>query len=120
MAKSLGNCTLGHRVLMVAVALALPECAIASTQYIVVDTGQTQCYDDGDEIAAPASGEAYYGQDAQYEGNQPSYTLSGDGLTGIETHQGEQHGHDRNPVVRRFVPSLGHVGPANVCSTLLL
>ena len=29
----------------------------------------------------PAAGAAFYGQDAQYRGNQPSYTLSDDGLT---------------------------------------
>jgi hypothetical protein len=39
------------------------------------------CYDDGDEITCPNSGEAFYGQDAQYNGNQPSYTLSANGLT---------------------------------------
>ena len=46
----------------------------------VVDTGQTACYDDnGDEISCPASGEAFAGQDAQYDGNQMSYTDNGDG-----------------------------------------
>ena len=49
--------------------------------YVVVDTGQTACYDSSAEIAPPSPGEAFYGQDAQYAGNQPSYTLNGDGLT---------------------------------------
>ncbi|MGD8623228.1 MAG: DUF1566 domain-containing protein [Anaerolineae bacterium] len=53
----------------------------ASTSYPVVDTGQSLCYDDRDEIACPAEGQAFYGQDAQLDGNQPSYTLSADGLT---------------------------------------
>ena len=49
--------------------------------YPIVDSGQTQCYDAGAEIAAPALGANFYGQDAQYKGNEPSYTKSADGLT---------------------------------------
>ena len=50
--------------------------------YAVVDTGQTKTYDDeGNEITTPQTGEDFYGQDAHYAGNQPSYTLSSDGLT---------------------------------------
>ena len=45
----------------------------------VVDTGQTACYDDnGDEISCPESGDAFAGQDAQYEGIQFNYTDNGD------------------------------------------
>jgi hypothetical protein len=33
------------------------------------------------EISAPSIGQAFYGQDAQFSGTQPSYTLSDDGLT---------------------------------------
>ena len=51
------------------------------TSYPVVDTGQELCYDDSGEITCPTAGEAFYGQDAQFDGNQPSYTLSADGLT---------------------------------------
>jgi hypothetical protein len=47
--------------------------------YKVVDTGQTAYYDDSSEIAVPAVGEPFYGQDAQYDGYQPSYTDNGDG-----------------------------------------
>jgi hypothetical protein len=53
----------------------------ASTSYTVVDTAQALCYDDQSEIACPAQGQAFYGQDAQVDGNQPGYTLSADGLT---------------------------------------
>ncbi len=49
--------------------------------YTIVDTGQTSCYNNTSEIACPDDGEAFYGQDAQYDGNQPSYTISADGLT---------------------------------------
>ena len=48
--------------------------------YQLVDTGQTSFYDsDGNEIDQPAEGEAFYGQDAAYEGAQMSYTDNGDG-----------------------------------------
>jgi hypothetical protein len=45
----------------------------------IVDTNQTIFYDDSTEISAPAQGEPFYGQDAQFEGNQPNYTDNGDG-----------------------------------------
>jgi hypothetical protein len=52
--------------------------AFADTS-VVVDTGQTKCYDASREISCPQEGEAFYGQDAQYAGVQPSYTDNGDG-----------------------------------------
>jgi len=51
----------------------------ASLSYPIVDTGQTACYGDGPEIAPPAPGEPFHGQDAQYAGAQPSYRDNGDG-----------------------------------------
>jgi len=54
---------------------------ISTTSYVVVDTGQNKCYNNMIEISNPQPGEAFYGQDAQYTGNAPSYTLSADGLT---------------------------------------
>lgn len=47
----------------------------------VVDTGQLACYDDMHEIDCPSDGQPFHGQDAQYVANQPSFTLSDDGLT---------------------------------------
>jgi hypothetical protein len=49
--------------------------------YPVVDTGQITCYGNSAAIACPVEGAAFYGQDAQYSGDAPSYALSGDGLT---------------------------------------
>jgi hypothetical protein len=49
--------------------------------YTIVDTGQSKTYDAVSEISAPTAGQAFYGQDAQFTGTQPSYTTSGDGLT---------------------------------------
>jgi hypothetical protein len=38
------------------------------------DTGQTQCYDNSQEITCPNPGEDFYGQDAQYGANLQSFT----------------------------------------------
>jgi len=45
----------------------------------IVDTGQKTCYDTIIPIDPPAEGEPFYGQDAQFEGFQPSYLDNGDG-----------------------------------------
>ncbi len=47
--------------------------------YSLVGTDQGLCYDDQASLSCPASGEAYHGQDAQYDGVQPSYQDNGDG-----------------------------------------
>ncbi len=49
--------------------------------YIIVDTGQGICFDDTSPITCPSQPGAFFGQDGQIDGNQPSYTLNGDGLT---------------------------------------
>jgi hypothetical protein len=54
-------------------------CAVQT--YTVVATGQSKCYDNWNEIAPPKPGQPFYGQDAQFHGHPPSYTLSADGLT---------------------------------------
>ena len=55
--------------------------APAAGAYVIVDTAQTVCYNNSTSISAPGAGQPFYGQDAQCSGAQPSYTLSGDGLT---------------------------------------
>jgi len=47
--------------------------------YRIVDTGARKCYDNRKEIRFPQQGKAFYGQDAQYEGNTPAYRDNGDG-----------------------------------------
>jgi hypothetical protein len=59
-----------------------------TSSYAIVDTGQNTCYNDSVSIPCPAEGNVilsavegspFYGQDAQHDGNQPSYTDDGDG-----------------------------------------
>ena len=48
--------------------------AVSASHNRLPDTGQTRCYDGTTEIACPQSGEDFYGQDANYSINPPSYT----------------------------------------------
>ncbi len=47
--------------------------------YPIVDTGVKAFYSNSAIISVPDEGTAFYGQDATYQGNQPSYTDNGDG-----------------------------------------
>lgn len=53
--------------------------AAGQITYPIIDTGVTEFYSDNKIISEPNSGDAFYGQDATYRGNQPSYTDNGDG-----------------------------------------
>jgi hypothetical protein len=55
--------------------------AAPSVVYAIADTGQGKCYSASGEATCPAAGAAFYGQDAQFTGNAPSYTLSANGVT---------------------------------------
>lgn len=50
-----------------------------SLTYPIVDTDQGNCYGTTTTMNCPSDGQAFYGQDAQYSGNQPSYTDNGNG-----------------------------------------
>ena len=54
---------------------------LAAQSFTIVDTGQSKCYDNRNEIAPPRPGQPFYGQDAQFKIHPASYTLSADGLT---------------------------------------
>lgn len=54
--------------------------------YVIVDTDQHICYNTLQEISAPQAGAAFYGQDAQFQGNEPAYRDNGDGtVTDLNT-----------------------------------
>ncbi len=60
-------------LIILLLCLGLPTAALAFQPF--PDTGQTQCYSDTVEISCPSPGEAFYGQDAQYQPRLPrSYT----------------------------------------------
>ncbi|SEH07322.1 Lcl C-terminal domain-containing protein [Candidatus Venteria ishoeyi] len=87
-----GFCTMADTVLFCApnpassagvTATAVPDdigTMIGTTGGSLPDTGQTYCYDaNGSATTCPVSGAAFYGQDAQYQGNTLNYTNNGDG-----------------------------------------
>ena len=54
--------------------------------YPIVDTNQTTCYSDNSVIACPQEGQAFAGQDGNYQGLAPAYTDNGDGtVTDLNT-----------------------------------
>jgi hypothetical protein len=62
------------------------ELPIPDYTYVIVDTDQSKFYGDMDEISSPVAGVAFYGQDAQYHVNEPSYVDNGDGtITDMNT-----------------------------------
>ena len=53
--------------------------AVAQITYPIVDTGVTEFYSNNNVILEPNIGDDFYGQDATYTGNKPSYIDNGDG-----------------------------------------
>lgn len=51
----------------------------SSLTYPIVDTGQKDYFNNSSQISEPVQGSSFYGQDANYSGNQPSYADNGDG-----------------------------------------
>ncbi len=69
-----------RNLLLFLAVLVLSGIVNAQVTFTVTDTKQDTCYDEkGNVISFPSEGEDFYGQDAQYEGIQPSYTDNDDG-----------------------------------------
>ena len=79
---------MGRRYLPIAAIVsglfAAGAAVAASLAYPIVGTGQASCFDNAYEIACPQQGQPFYGQDAQFPGQRPSYTLSQNGLTVVD------------------------------------
>ncbi len=75
--KTLGK-TMG---IILSAPLSLALAADPGAGSLVVDTGQAACFDDTQQISCPEEYEAWFGQDAQYQGNQSDYQLAADTLT---------------------------------------
>ena len=69
-------------------ALGQNDPAVKELTYPIVDTGQARCFSASKETAYPKYGDAFYGQDAQFQGLQPSYKLSADGITVYDKNTG--------------------------------
>ncbi len=57
-----------------------PESSLETTSaFVIMDTGQNECYDNSKIISCSQPGKVFYGQDSQYGGKQPTYQDNGDG-----------------------------------------
>jgi hypothetical protein len=65
--------------LLMALFLPRTEAGAKGLSYPIVDTGQVRTYSDSSEISPPAPGEAFFGQDGQYQGNAPNLRDNRDG-----------------------------------------
>ncbi len=54
---------------------------VIQATYPVVDTMQSACYGASAAITCPSTGQSFHGQDSQFQGYQPRFTKSADGLT---------------------------------------
>ncbi len=84
-----------EKISVLAAATLCCQLTFGQLSYPIVDTGQSTFYDNSREIAAPAKGSSFFGQDAQYQGNSPSYKDNGDGtitdnVTGLVWQKGYQ------------------------------
>ncbi len=66
-------------LLIILIQLIVGSLLSQSGLYPIVDTDVMEFSDHSGLISTPAEGDPYYGQDATYQGNQPSYTDHGDG-----------------------------------------
>ncbi len=67
------------KTLILFLMICISEYVFAGQSYTIVDTDQIRCYNNTAEIEYPKSVEPFFGQDAQYNGNQPAYKNNGDG-----------------------------------------
>jgi hypothetical protein len=66
--------------------IIIADTSVKTVTYTIVDTDQARCYNNNTAIEAPKAGAAFFGQDAQYKGNQPAYKDNGDGtVTDLNT-----------------------------------
>ena len=76
-----GNVIFGEDLMVLNKSSIQPSIASSknSLPYAIVDTGQKKFYGDDDVISLPAGGDDFFGQDATYTINDPSYTDNNNG-----------------------------------------
>lgn len=67
------------RHILIFLASAFITTEVLAQSYKIVDTDVTECYNASSIVSPPTTGQAFYGQDCNYNGNQPSYIDYGDG-----------------------------------------
>jgi len=76
-----GNVIFGEDLMVIneASSTTISTASKVANSYAIVDTGQRIAYDNDDVISLPTSGADFFGQDASYIINAPSYTDNNDG-----------------------------------------
>lgn len=94
----------------------------AQYKYTLVDTGQKKFYNNTSEITSPVYGESFFGQDAHYSKNEPSYKNNNDGtITDLNTGLMWQKSADQNnDGVINYSDKLYYDDAINSASTLKL
>ncbi len=93
----MGKQQIKSQIIQFIVVLLFSVVSITAQSYKIVDTGQNVCYDSVQTIPNPPPGSPFYGQDANYSGNAPSYVDNGDGtVTDLVTGLMWQKSPDRN------------------------
>jgi hypothetical protein len=95
---------------------------VANPTYLVVDTNQSSYWNNRSEISAPSEGDDFYGQDAQYTANAPSYTDNGDGtitdnITGLMWQKSPDTNGDGNILADDKYSYDEAVANASACTT---
>lgn len=67
------------KIILVGLLSVLMSVQALAESYPIVDSGQQACFDDSRQIRCPQPGDAFNGQDAQYEGNKARYLNNDDG-----------------------------------------
>jgi hypothetical protein len=75
---------------------------------VLPDTGQTKCYNNTGEIPCPAPGEPFYGQDGNYQGPQPAYQVSPDGLVVTDLNTGLMWQRADDGVTRNWAAAISY------------
>ena len=75
------------KTLIIFTTVLLTVSAFSQETYQIVDTAQKRCFDNVKTTNSPDRGNQFYGQDAQFNGNQPKYKSGGgmvtDQVTGL-------------------------------------
>ena len=82
-----------HRTVFLCTTMAFLIASVSAAEasggrlsYEIVDTAQVRCYDNNAEMEYPTPNANFFGQDAQYIGNEPAYKDNGDGtVTDLNT-----------------------------------
>ncbi len=73
---------MNHPAVVMSIVIAVACGRSLAGDDTIIDTGQTTFYNNTISTAAPSRGDAFYGQDAQFIGNAPSYTTT---ISGTDT-----------------------------------